>query len=306
VSIYTLNQKRREIARIEEAYDVSILFDPQQNMVSGSFEIQRTGMRVPAPRPKLAAVSVEGGFHESEPSEPESDVTIVEPPEAVIAAEPALEQDLAGGDAKGRKRRRRRRGGRGRSGRFGPAAGESEVHANGESEGEHELAPVEGEPAGDEPEENHPTAEASPNNAVTGETNERRRRRRRRGRRGRRFEQEIPVSGDAPIPDSGMPMGADIAVPHASVQESFAVQAGFGVTHGEEIAIVPNTPSSPVWTLLDQQIVPELRAAATEPQAVRPEAPEIAPVPAASAQPVETETEPRETRKGWWQRRFKA
>jgi hypothetical protein len=102
-----------------------------------------------------------------------------------------------------------------------------------------------------------------------------------------------------------MPMGADIAVSHASVQESFAVQPGFGVTHGEEIAIVPNTPSSPVWTLLDQQIVPELRAAATEPQAVRQEAPEMTTVPAASPQPVETETEPRETRKGWWQRRFK-
>ena len=43
VSIYTLNQKRREIARIEEAYDVAILFEPQLNMVSGSFEIQRTG-----------------------------------------------------------------------------------------------------------------------------------------------------------------------------------------------------------------------------------------------------------------------
>jgi len=142
--------------------------------------------------------------------------------------------------------------------------------------------------------------------AAMGESNERRRRRRRRGRRGRRFEQEIPVSGDSSMPDSGIPMGTDIAVAHAGAQESFGIETGFSASHSESIAVVPNTPSSPVWTLLDQQIVPELRAAPPEPLAARPEAAEITDVPAASPQPIEAETEPRETRKGWWQRRFKA
>ena len=101
-------------------------------------------------------------------------------------------------------------------------------------------------------------------------------------------------------------MAAETAAPYATAQENFAVESGFAASQAETIAVVPNTPSSPVWTLLDQQIVPEARAAATEPTAVRPEAPEITRVPAASPQRVETETEPRETRKGWWQRRFKA
>src|SRR5258708_10287908 len=35
VTIYTLNQKRHEIFRIEEAYDLAISFDPQANMIAG-------------------------------------------------------------------------------------------------------------------------------------------------------------------------------------------------------------------------------------------------------------------------------
>jgi hypothetical protein len=99
---------------------------------------------------------------------------------------------------------------------------------------------------------------------------------------------------------------AEIAVTGAAAQEDFAVQAGYAASHAEEIAFVPNTPSSPVWTLLDQQVVPDVRPAAPEPVAARPEPPEIAAVTAASPEPAEAETEPRETRKGWWQRRFKA
>jgi ribonuclease E len=311
VSIYTLNQKRREIARIEEAYDVSILFDPQQNMVSGSFEIQRTGMRIPAPRPKLAAVSVEGGFHEAEAAEPEKDVTIVEPPEPSVAAEPVLQQETAGGDMRGRKRRRRRRGGRGRTERFGAAVGESEIHAAEASEGVNEFAPVEGDADADESEDSSPAGETSPMEPAATDAGERRRRRRRRGRRGRRFEHERPGSADPSIPEQPVyadasPMAADIAVTRPAVEERFALRAGFAGSQAEEIAVIPNTPSSPVWSLLDQQTVPEPSAATPEPLAAAPELPEIAPVPAASATPAERDTSPRETRKGWWQRRFKA
>jgi hypothetical protein len=101
-------------------------------------------------------------------------------------------------------------------------------------------------------------------------------------------------------------MAADIAVTRPAVEERFALRAGFADSQAEEIAVIPNTPSSPVWSLLDQQTVPEPSAAMPEPLAAAPELPEIAPVPAASATPAERDTSPRETRKGWWQRRFKA
>jgi ribonuclease E len=105
VTIYTLNQKRREIFRIEEAYDLAITFDPQANMMGGSFEIERTGVRIPSPRPKAVAVSVEAGFHEEvEEEAPETDVTIVEAP-----SEPAAQSGGACTGTRGPRQWRRTR-----------------------------------------------------------------------------------------------------------------------------------------------------------------------------------------------------
>src|SRR6266567_3800639 len=118
VTIYTLNQKRREIARIEEAYDLAISFEPRANMMGGSFELERTGIRIPTPRPKAPAISFEAGYQDAETQELETDVTIVEaPPQTETPpAESSVERDPSGVDGRGRKRRRRRRGGRGRNG----------------------------------------------------------------------------------------------------------------------------------------------------------------------------------------------
>ena len=69
VSIYTLNHKRREIARIEADYELEVSFEPQAHMMGGSFELERTGLRVPNVRPK--AVSVEAGFYTARCHEPE-------------------------------------------------------------------------------------------------------------------------------------------------------------------------------------------------------------------------------------------
>ena len=83
------------------------------------------------------------------------------------------------------------------------------------------------------------------------------------------------------------------------------MQAGFAAGQTDEIAAVPNTPSSPVWTLLDQQVVPEMTRAAPEPVEAKSEEPEVAHVSIVPAAPPESETTTRESRKGWWQRRFK-
>ena len=331
VAIYTLNQKRHEIARIEAAYDVSILFEPQANMVSGSFDIQRTGMRVPTARPKLAAVSVEGGFQEVAAAEDEPDVTIVEPPEQAVV-ETAVQAESTDGE-RGRKRRRRRRGGRGRNQHLGQNGAEQELprHDQTAQAGESGLVEAaeisDGESAddldaGDAGQETEAAAEGA--QQANGETLERRRRRRRRGRRGRRFESHLPSDSDAlnPANPANLETGPG-ASPEAPIASSESHHRSDETSRPEpDLVTAPNTPSSPVWSLVDRTeeagfpapppvAAPEpaipLSSAEAEPviQGVAPQS------PAETAEPVpeETavaETEPREARRGWWQRRFKA
>ena len=324
VTIYTLNQKRREIFRIEEAYDLAIAFDPQPNMMGGSFEIERTGVRVPTPRPKAVAVSVEAGFQEPEEEAPETDVTIVEAPSepAVQASAPTPEHaEQANGEGRRGRRRRRRRGGRGRGApqqqqgaevEFEPRAGDGEpapeiaeaapdaLGAEHEGDDDDDEAGAEEEASTARPGENRPMPQP-------GEGGERKgRRRRRRGRRGRRRDGEFGhpsgeggprVSGEAPL----------AALP--------AYEAP--VPQGEHPA-APNAESSPLWSLSDHS--PEALPPAPEPfEAEAPQVEAINPVIESRPAPVNIESlpvaapedassineAPRESRKGWWQRRFK-
>jgi len=312
VIIYTLNQKRREIARIEEAYDLAISFDPQANMMGGSFELQRTGIRVPSVRPKSAVVSVEAGFEDTETEEMATDVTIVEAPvETAPSAETAAERDQGNGEPR-RKRRRRRRGGRGRVAQ--PAFGGRDRDSGDEgsdaqpAEANLELPPVNPESEGQS--EGPFAAQKSPAGAVpVSESGDKHRRRRRRGRRGRRREGERPsiVADAPPLALSPERVAADVASP---VQEPTAT--------------MPNAPSAPSWSLLDQ--APDIRpSAATSGSAdahvnnAQNEAedraiPPLHSIPASAPHSPEQledeasrsrEDSPRETRKGWWQRRLK-
>ena len=320
VTIYTLNQKRRELARIEEAYDLVIVFDPQANMMGGSFEIERTGQRIPTPRPKAIAVSIEAGFQESEPDEPETDVTIVEAPvEAAPHSDaPAPERaDAANGEGRGRKRRRRRRGGRGR----GPQASGAPEYELEPRAGDGEPVPAIAEPGADalddddEDEENgngaeeggaeHSQAAPAPGTAEGGEP---RRRRRRRGRRGRR----APGEGGAP---------GEVRISQTEDQP-IAAAPGFTIPVEEHSIIVPNADSSPLWSLSDrshepaqptqtqdepQNAVASFIAPAIPAETKAPEAPTAAAEPQAAAPEsvAVSEQAPGDTRKGWWQRRFK-
>jgi ribonuclease E len=314
VTIYTLNQKRREIARIEEAYDLAISFEPQASMMGGSFELEHTGVRIPAPRPKAAAISFEAGYQDSETQELETDVTIVEAP--VEAAPPMVEssteRDSGGVDGRGRKRRRRRRGGRGRSahGTFqenGADGRTSEVPSALAPSGEMRPEPL--SPDTDEHEEiqsepapqtqsDHRGANSGSPPAAPGE-NGGKRRRRRRGRRGRRREGEL-IGGDNPA--------------HA---QSPAESPSFVASAAEEQPVmIPNAPSSPLWSLADQAdyrpSLPERAAQAIQEesrttviaggeigshtQMENTRAPERS---------EDVDMTPHEARKGWWQRRFK-
>ncbi|HEY4275589.1 MAG TPA: Rne/Rng family ribonuclease, partial [Rhizomicrobium sp.] len=76
VAIYTLNQKRRELARIEAEYGMEVSFEPKDGLMAGHFELDRTRTRDPEDRPRSHAVSIEAGFVPSD--EPEDDVAVAE------------------------------------------------------------------------------------------------------------------------------------------------------------------------------------------------------------------------------------
>jgi ribonuclease E len=324
VTIYTLNQKRRELARIEEAYDLAISFDPQANMMGGSFELERTGVRIPSARPKAVPVSVEAGFPESEPSEPEepeTDVTIVEAPlEARTRSEGAVAEgaiaERGEGEGRGRKRRRRRRGGRGRSSQapfheneMEPRLGDSQAAPAsivepgidsfvGESPERNDVESGLGAQGGSE--EHDARAGAAP--LPPGDA-DKRRRRRRRGRRGRHREGELgPVADESPVH----------AEPAGQVRVETADFVAEPAPEGEPI-VMPNAPSSPLWSLTDHatQAAVDRPAAHAPPQvdANNPiaETPGIVSTSAEPEAPQDaagTTEAPRGSRKGWWQRRF--
>ena len=72
VAIYTLNQKRRELARIETEYGMEVSFEPKEGLMAGHFELDRTRTRDPEERPRNHAVSIEAGFVPSDEPEDRS------------------------------------------------------------------------------------------------------------------------------------------------------------------------------------------------------------------------------------------
>jgi ribonuclease E len=325
VTIYTLNQKRREIARIEEAYNLAISFDPQSTMMGGSFELERTGVRAPITRPKSAAISVEAGFEASVTSVVETEVEIVEPPAEVqlesardpapVVPAPAIQ---VGNDSESpgghRRRRRRRRGGRGRSGQHPHHEGASEPHSPEFHRGASQHIETRQDAAAGGQEFSRaaavetvlesPRSEVAPGLAAQSPPSGGRRRRR-RGRRGRRREGEFGNGGgdksSAPQLERDPAQASEVEHGDAPPQDS-------QVEHRGREVVEPNAPSSPQWSLAEHRA--EAETAARElarPRADESKAPDVdradeAPVSA----PSEADSdELREARKGWWQRRFK-
>jgi ribonuclease E len=321
VGFYTLNQKRAELARLETEYDVTIAFEPKENLKAGDFEIDRLGQRDPTTRPKLAALEP--------PPEPEPEEEVEAEEEAAVEAgsdpaetTPSENREQGEGDRDGRRRRRRRRrGGRGRDRDNGDYAGadqqngapqpvaEAQPAAEGDA-GEGSSAPAaEGTEA--------PQGASEPGEGDQGEGG-RRRRRRRRGRRGGRdrdFNNGEPREGGTE-PSATEPVAqADASAPQAvspapqadPQQTSFRYyEDRFGnvdeidtTPTDEPRGIMPNAASTPVWTL-DSDSEPDTTPAEPPKPVVpapKPEAPvETAPVQAApeppAAEPVAAEPAP--------------
>jgi len=245
IVIYVLNQKRREVARLESEYRMEITFLPKEGLPAGEFEIERLKSRDPGDRPKSHA-GIESGFVHSDEPEPDY-VEEVDEEEQIESAQDDTqdggeEEAAAEGDGETRGgartesegRRRRRRGGRGRNRRDGqPPRGEGQPRNDQPPrEQQAEGAADEGEEAdgGDE------TEAAAPGENGTGQqTGEGgRRRRRRRGRRGGR-DRERPHDQPNPFP---------------------AAEARFG--EPDEVDTTPgvapalNAAAAPVWSLPSQ------------------------------------------------------
>jgi len=278
VAIYILNQKRRELSRIETEHGMQISFEPREGLAAGTFELERTKSRDPGERPRPSAVGIEAGFVPSDEPEPDYPEEIVE--EDVEAAEEAESEEVSEvqsfdrpeGARESREggRRRRRRGGRGRNRDRGERPeGQPQVSAQPAEAAADEGA--ESEEAGS-PEQLGEQNGHAPSLGENGE--QRRRRRRRRGRRGGR---------ERGAPGEVAPQGEGIE----HHQTGFVSEADrFGSVPDEidttptETKHAPGAPSAPVWSLKDD--IPDTTPS-DEPS-------------------VKDDDKPK--KKGWWQRTF--
>jgi ribonuclease E len=310
VAIYALNQKRREIAHVETEYGISIQFEPNDTIMSGTFEIDRIGSRAVESPPKPAAAEIQP---------PSAPVAAAADFEAETSSEEDAEAPQHASEPQsaaptGSKRRRRRRRGRDRdrtqeapTGHIQGSGTEmtttpahehvapEEMNANGVSSPA-ELAPVGETAAGGE-------AGAS-----------RKRRRRRRGRRGGRENGAAAPSDSAEgehdggdeIEDNRTEIGAVDADSRTSLD----------TPHLPAPSVIPNAPSEPVWSLTSEDHRPAAPAAVSP--TAEPERETVATLAAEtrdeeptgtvpSAEPPRSPEEPAgPPRKGWWQRPFRS
>jgi ribonuclease E len=280
VAIYTLNQKRRELARIEEDYGMIVMFEPSEEVHAGHFEIDRTAQKSPEER-KVIAIS-----EMPEAPEVREDPEIAEE-EAAEAAEASSDEESTSeerqDDGQRRGRRRRRRGGRGRGNREERAqtlqepVSPASIETAGIPVTDEETIEDGDEAASQDDANGH--ADGQQGEGQQGDGARRRRRRRRRGGRGRN--RENYTQGDTAPP------------------------AGEGALADGESVATPNTESEPMWSFGGEQKI-EVRASVAE----------RAPEPVKEAEPVAAAPEPERIaeaesaepaqppRKGWWQRTF--
>ena len=241
VAIYVLNQKRREVARLESEYRMEITFLPQDGMPAGQFEIERLKSRDPGERRASHAVGIEAGFVHSDEPEPDyvEDAEEDEEIEEASAREADEEESAAEADGQrgegegGRGRRRRRRGGRGRNRRDGQPRGDAEARgADQPQEGQTPDETGADEDTGGEGDEAETAAGPETGNGSRAEGDGGRRRRRRRGRRGGRERAARPH---------------DQANPFPAAEDRFGAPDEVDTTPDAAPAL--NAAAAPVWSL---------------------------------------------------------
>ncbi|HTT85240.1 MAG TPA: ribonuclease E/G [Rhizomicrobium sp.] len=303
VAIYALNQKRREIAHVENEYGMTIQFEPNDAIMAGTFEIDRIGSRPLEDRRKPAAAEISGPVHARAPEEADEAAEAISEESA-----PASEPQAASGSQNGSKRRRRRRRGRDRE-RTPAMESSTSPQSVAEAASAHERKPQEQNVPGIGTTPSAESATASEIQAGGEAAAPRKRRRRRRGRRGAR------ENGSLPSAESEEHAGAEKFRPDVAATEERERDAVSHSPHLSVSGIIPNAPSEPVWSLAPED---HHRAGLTErPPAREPttetlneaatmtresEAPAVAVLPSEPQKPGEP-SEP--ARKGWWQRPFR-
>jgi ribonuclease E len=321
VAIYTLNQKRRELARLESDYDITISFDPKEDLKAGDFEIDRIGERDPSTRPR-PVVPIE---IEPEPEEPEAELVeeaVEEEEEQVpeVPGETSAEARQPQNDEGGRRRRRRRRrGGRDRGNDVRqdrpPQDKPLQDRPPQQLAPEGEIGIVTQTDDAASTEVGAPAQAPRPdgqNGGPPGDGTRRRRRRRRRGRRGERdnFGGEQRSEGASPSPiDSHY---EDRFGQLDEVDTTPRIEPPFPVA---DAPVVPNAASTPVWSLKSESGVSANLPRPPAPKPAEPPAPISAAVPVKSEEPPPAKAEPvpepaqasdQPVKKGWWQRTFRS
>ncbi|WP_284198625.1 Rne/Rng family ribonuclease, partial [Azospirillum oryzae] len=134
IALYILNQKRGELAKIEERHAFSVMVQADDTLIAPDHRLERNKARLPDEEGPL--VSADRVMAETDRALAAEPVEPVEEPEAEVEAaqvEEAAERAETNGDGNGedRRRRRRRRRGRGRDREEGRAEGDT---AEGEGE----------------------------------------------------------------------------------------------------------------------------------------------------------------------------
>lgn len=279
VAIYTLNQKRRELARIESDYGMIVMFEPSNELHAGHFDIERTTQKAPEDRKQIAISDMPAAPDvEDEPDVPEDsaeDESTEDKGERGVAGEQS-----ATGEQRTR-RRRRRRGGRDRE-KTAAAPQDGEVAASGEDTHEPGETAEAGDAEGEHAEgENGLNGDGQPQ----GEGAHRRRRRRRRGGRGRNRDTHAAHGEGAG--EHSEDVGGE--APAGNVEAAGESDTEIGT---------PNMASAPIWTLETEAVVDAPETAKAEAEAPAPEAVKAPKVEAAPEKPAGP------PRKGWWQRTF--
>jgi len=307
VAIYTLNQKRRELARIEGDYLMTISFEPKEGLIVGSFEIERVTQKTAEESARLAANMQTAFVSLPAEEEPEQEFEEAESEADEISDDTtAVQQQRPEGGPQPASSKRRRRGRRGRGHgverpqqqQAAPHPMPAQTQRADETNGD-ELLPA--APAAEE----GPAASSGIEQGAT-----RKKRRRRRGRRG----------------GSGRHHENPLLHHEAMNGEAAHEAAGFDsaiVRHPDSSPIAtPNAASTPVWSLggdglvshlpepIAEPVVHESSSASEEPimalPAPEPQRPEPEPAMAESAgAPAEPLLSSQPARKGWWQRTFR-
>nr|WP_295833256.1 ribonuclease E/G [uncultured Azospirillum sp.] len=134
IALYILNQKRGELAKIEERHAFSVMVQADDTLIAPDHRLERNKARLPDEEGPL--VSADRVMAETDRALAAEPVQPVEEPEAEVEAaqvEESAERAETNGDGNGedRRRRRRRRRGRGRDREDGRAEGDT---AEGEGE----------------------------------------------------------------------------------------------------------------------------------------------------------------------------